>query len=75
MPVSESSHLKTVSCILTQDQIRRLRARKEMQSSKLRHVSFSDVCREVVEAGLDKLSRERFSISEASVNQTSEEAA
>lgn len=59
MPVPESSDLKTVSFVLTQDQVRRLRARKEMRSSTLHRVSFSDVCREVVEAGLAVLSHGR----------------
>lgn len=59
MPVPATSDLKTVSFVLTQDQVRRLRARKEMQSSNLHRVSFSVVCREVVEAGLETLSRGR----------------
>lgn len=68
MPVPENSELKTVSFVLTQEQVRRLRARKEMRSSKLHRVSFSDVCREVVEAGLEALThasnmRETTSIS------------
>lgn len=76
MPVPASSELKTVSLVLTQEQVRRLRARKEMQSSNLRRVSFSDVCREVVEEGLKVLSRNRVSISEtSSIAETAEEAA
>lgn len=56
MPVPSTSDLKTVSVVLTQEQVQRLRAMKAIQSSKLRKVSFSDVCREVVEVGLDSLS-------------------
>ena len=56
MPVPEHSELKTVSVVLTKDQVRRLHARKELQSSHLRRVSFADVCREVVEAGLELVS-------------------
>lgn len=59
MPVPVSSELKTVSVVLTQEQVQTLRRRKESQSSKLRRVSFSDVCREVVEAGLTALSHDR----------------
>ena len=63
MPVPETSDLKTVSFVLTQDQVRRLRARKEMRSSELHRVSFSDVCREIVEAGLAVVSHGRDMIS------------
>lgn len=70
MPVPESSELKTVSVILTKDQVRRLNARKEMQSSKLRRVSFADVCREVVEVGLGALSHSQVIHNGASNKQT-----
>lgn len=56
MPVPKHSDLKTVSVVLTKDQVERLQERRQAQSSHLRRVSFADVCREVVEAGLDSFS-------------------
>lgn len=75
MPVPETSDLKTVSFVLTQDQVRRLRARKEMRSSALHRVSFSDVCREVVEAGLAAVSHARDITSPTSTEVATEAAA
>lgn len=59
MPVPATSDLKTVSFVLTQEQVRRIRARKEALSSPIHKVSFSDVCREIVEAGLTAVSHAR----------------
>lgn len=59
MPVSQKRELKTVSVVLTKEQVRRLHERKDGQSSDIRRITFADVCREVVEVGLDALSREQ----------------
>ncbi len=56
MPVASDSSLKTVSLVLTKDQVRRMKALAVLQSSDLRRVSFSDIGREIVEAGLRSIS-------------------
>lgn len=52
MALSPESELETASFVLTKDQVRRLRAIRELQASDHRRVSLSDVARDVVEEGL-----------------------
>lgn len=57
MPVPRDSDLVTISIVVTRDQDRRVRARRDMQTSKTRRVSISEAWREVVEVGLESISR------------------
>lgn len=66
MPVSGASNLKTVSLVLTKDQVRRMRALAELRSSSHRKVGLSEVAKEVVEAGLGSISHAPLSTSDAS---------
>ncbi|MDQ3125185.1 MAG: hypothetical protein M3Q74_06210 [Pseudomonadota bacterium] len=61
MPVSPKSRYKTVSMVLTAEQVRRLEAMRMLRSSALRDASKSEVIRDVVEAGLASLSAARDS--------------
>ncbi len=69
MPLSENSDLKTISVILTKDQIRRLHAMREARSKPTMRVSFQDICRETVEAGLDAIHRAPNMISPTSTDE------
>ena len=53
MALSPDSTLETASFVLTKDQVRRLRALRDLRQSDHRRISLSDVMREVVEEGLD----------------------
>jgi len=56
MPVSESSNLKTVSVIVTKEQLAEMRRLQAQRSSDIRRVSFAEITREIVEAGLKSIS-------------------
>lgn len=71
MPVPRSSDLETVSLVLGKDQVRRLRALHALRSSAWSRVSFSEIAREVVEAGLVAILRAPDSTKSAS-NETDE---
>ena len=66
MPVPADSDLKTVAIVVTKEQDRRIRARRDSLTTPLRRVSLSDVYREVIERGLEALSRPSNMISETS---------
>lgn len=72
MPIGKNSELKTVSAILTLDQIALIEQRKKAQSTPERKVSFAEATREVVAVGLSAL---RCASNMDSITTTSEEAA
>lgn len=57
MPVSEESRYKTISAVLTKEQVRRLENLRELRTTSTNDPGFSEVLREVVEEGLKALSR------------------
>lgn len=75
MPIKTSGGLETVSVMLTSEQARRLRALREMRSSDHCRVSLSDVAREVVEAGLLKVSAPTVTVSTTNGTEPEPEAA
>lgn len=57
MALGPDSELETASFVLTKDQVRRLRALRDLRKSDHQRVTLSDVAREVVNEGLDAVSR------------------
>jgi hypothetical protein len=68
MPVSQRGNLKTVSLVLTKEQVRRMTALAALRSSEHRTVGLSEVAKEVVEAGLKSISHTPISSFDASNN-------
>jgi hypothetical protein len=73
MPPRIDGDYKTMALVLTTDQTKRLRALAELRSTKMQRTSISEVAREVVEAGLAKVSSARYSDLTASGDAREEE--
>ena len=67
MALNPDGDLETASFVLTKEQVRRLRALRDLRHSTHRRVTLSDIAREVVEEGLSVISSERNIVSTASL--------
>jgi hypothetical protein len=61
MAVRRNGDLQVTTLVLRKDQIRRMDALRELRSTRANRATRSDVAREVFEAGLELLFRNRFS--------------
>jgi hypothetical protein len=75
MALKENGDLVKVSLILTTDQDRRMRQLHQARRTDVNRLSFADIGREVVEAGLAYILDARLSNSTASRDNESETAA
>lgn len=66
MPVNATSDLKTVSVVITKEQDRRLRDLQAGKRTAIQRVTYAQVVREVIDAGLGTLSRAGDSILDTS---------
>lgn len=61
MPVKTGRGLQTITLVLPESQVKRLRALVDIQRSESNPVSLSAVARQVVERGLREISHAHFS--------------
>ena len=70
MSLPPQSELIVVCTVLTKDQMHRLRARKELLTSKIQRVPMAQIMREVVEAGLEQIDHDANMIPPTSQERT-----
>lgn len=73
MALAANSDLTKESFIITKEQARRLRALRDLRKTPTNRINLSDIAREVIEAGLDKVTL--VTITASSANGTEETAA
>ena len=61
MPLRPGTDLEVVSYVLTAEQAAAIRAIRDERTSPIHRVSLSDVAREVVQQGLERVERAPFS--------------
>ncbi|MGI8405127.1 MAG: hypothetical protein ACR2OE_10280 [Thermomicrobiales bacterium] len=74
MATAPDGDLKSVSLVLTKDQIQRMNALLKSRKTSFSRISKSDIAREVVEVGLDTICFDRNTENHASVSPDSEAA-
>lgn len=70
MPVGRDSQFKTISAVLTKDQVRRLEALRSLRGTPIREAGFSEALREAVDAGLQAILRAPSSSFDTRIEET-----